>query len=108
MRLVRHAALPGRMIQGAAQLLMAVAQLFAIREPNQATITEFLHHLMKQNPSYADLGIIGPDGQVVSSALSLPAWIDFYNHLYLHSALSYKSPQEYEQLYRGTNLVKAA
>ena len=38
----------------------------------------------------------------------LSAWIDFYNKDYLHSALGYKSPQEYERLYLETNLEKAA
>jgi putative transposase len=38
----------------------------------------------------------------------LSAWIDFYNNHYLHSALGYKSPQEYERLYQEENLEKAA
>ena len=38
----------------------------------------------------------------------LSAWIDFYNQDYLHSALGYKSPQEYERLFLGTNLERAA
>ena len=38
----------------------------------------------------------------------LSAWIDFYNKDYLHSALGYKSPQEYERLYQETKLERAA
>lgn len=78
MRLVRHASLDQeRLIQGAAQLLMAVAQLPAIREPNQATIAEFLPRLIEQNPSYTNIGIIASDGQVLYSALSLPAPVNY-------------------------------
>jgi putative transposase len=35
-------------------------------------------------------------------------WINFYNQRYLHSALGYKSPMEYEQLYQELDLGKAA
>lgn len=38
----------------------------------------------------------------------LSAWIDFYNNQYLHSALGYRSPQEYERLFQEINLEKAA
>ncbi len=38
----------------------------------------------------------------------LSAWIDFSNRHYLHSALGYQSPQEYERLYLENNLAKAA
>jgi putative transposase len=38
----------------------------------------------------------------------LSAWIDFYNKDYPHSALGYKSPEEYERLFQKTNLEKAA
>jgi transposase InsO family protein len=38
----------------------------------------------------------------------LSARIDFYNNSYLHSALGFRSPQEYERLYQAENLGKAA
>jgi transposase InsO family protein len=38
----------------------------------------------------------------------LLAWIGFYNNYYLHSALGYRSPQEYERFSQGENLEKAA
>jgi len=38
----------------------------------------------------------------------LSAWMDFYNNRYLHSALGYKSPQEYERHYQAENFGKAA
>lgn len=38
----------------------------------------------------------------------LSAWFAYYNNRYLHSALGYISPQEYEQRYQKANLEKAA
>ena len=36
------------------------------------------------------------------------AWLNFYNTSYLHSALGYKSPVEYEQSFGKANLRRAA
>lgn len=70
LRLVRHASLDQeRMIQGAVQLLTAIAQLPAIRDRNKSEVPEFLHRLLQQHPFYANIGIIGPDGNVLYSAL---------------------------------------
>lgn len=78
MRLVRHSALDQeRMIQGAAQLLAAIAQLPTIRERNQPAVAEFLRHLLEQNPTYANLGIIGADGQLLYSALPLRTPVNY-------------------------------
>jgi transposase InsO family protein len=47
-------------------------------------------------------------GSLEEAREKLSAWIEFYNKDYLHSALGYKSPQEYERLYQETDLVRAA
>jgi hypothetical protein len=48
LRLVRHACLDQeRLVQGATQLLTAIAQLPSIQEPNQASIPEFLRRLLQ-------------------------------------------------------------
>ena len=36
---------------------------------------------------------------------AIEAWISYYNHEYLHSALGYKSPEMFEKLYYETNKV---
>lgn len=78
LRLVRHSALDQeRLIQGATQLLAAVAQLPTIRERNQPAVSEFLQHLLEQNPSYANIGIISADGQLLSSALPLRTPVNY-------------------------------
>ena len=38
----------------------------------------------------------------------LATWIDFYNKRYPHSALGYRSPEEYGRLYQEANLEIAA
>jgi putative transposase len=47
-------------------------------------------------------------GSLEEAHKKLSAWIDFYNKDYLHSALGYKSPQEYERLFQKNSLGKAA
>lgn len=88
LRLVRHASLDQeRMIQGAVQLLTAIAQLPAIRERNKSEVPEFLHRLLQQHPLYTNIGIIGPDGNVLYSALPLSTPVNYADSPWFKKAL---------------------
>lgn len=88
MRLVRHAALDQeRMIHGAAQLLTAIAQLPAIRERIHDSVSEFLSRLLKQNPSYTNIAVVGLDGKVLYSALPASASVNSGDRPWLQQAV---------------------
>jgi diguanylate cyclase (GGDEF)-like protein/PAS domain S-box-containing protein len=70
MRLVRHAAFDQELLmQGAAQVLITIAQFPSIRDPDEADILGFLDRLLQQHPYYTNLEIIGGDGKVRFSVL---------------------------------------
>lgn len=88
LQLVRQASLDQeRMIQSTAQLLMAIAQLPAIQERNQAKVNEFLRRLLEQNPLYSNIGIITADGTVVYSALALDTPVNYADRPWFKQAL---------------------
>ena len=63
-----------RLIEAARQLLTALARLPAVRAGNHAACATLFADLLAQYPSYANLGVIGPDGRLVCSGMpgSLP------------------------------------
>lgn len=88
LQLVRQASLDQeRMIQSTGQLLMAIAQLPAIQQRNQAEVNEFLRRLLEQHPLYANIGIITADGAVVYSALPLDTPVNYADHPWFKQAL---------------------
>jgi len=66
LQLVRHMAMEQEhMIQGTEQLLATLAQLPAIQGPHdQAAISDFLARLLRQNPLYANIAFLKPDGDI--------------------------------------------
>ena len=72
LRLARLAAADqAQLIQGAHQLLTALAQLPAVRNGDSATCTMLFTKLLKQYPVYANLGAAQPNGEVFCSVAPL-------------------------------------
>ncbi len=58
-----------RLIDAARELLTALARLPAVREGNRAACAALFADLLAQYPSYANLGVIDPAGNVICSGL---------------------------------------
>jgi diguanylate cyclase (GGDEF)-like protein/PAS domain S-box-containing protein len=88
LRLVRQAALhQEQMIQGASQLLLALAALPGIQQRHQATVSMFLASLLLQNPAYANIAIIGAQGNVLYSALPFDGAINIAHRPWFQQVL---------------------
>ncbi|MDI6693825.1 MAG: histidine kinase [Anaerolineales bacterium] len=57
-------------VEGARQLLFALAQMPAVREPDPATCNAFLSAVKKYNPRYTNILKVGLDGSVLCDAIS--------------------------------------
>jgi signal transduction histidine kinase len=58
-----------RLIEGARQLLIALAQLPPVQNLDAGACNQFLAHLLKQYPLYENMGAVRPDGEVFCSAV---------------------------------------
>jgi signal transduction histidine kinase len=58
-----------RLIEAAHQLLTALARLPAVRGGDRAACAALFADLLGQYPSYANLGVVAPDGRIVCSGL---------------------------------------
>lgn len=71
----------------ARQLLATIAGAPEATGKNAAVCNVFLADVMARWPRYANLGVIGPDGKLVCSALPAAALLDLSDRLYFQLAL---------------------
>ena len=76
-----------RLIQATRQLLVAVAQLPEVRTVDPAACSALLARLLSQFPSYANLGVIAPDGFTSCSALPAGAGVFLGDRAYFRRTL---------------------
>jgi signal transduction histidine kinase len=76
-----------RLVEGARQLLIALAQLPSVRNRDEAECTLFLTDLLKQYPLYANLGVVEPDGDVSCSAVPLAEPVSTANRTWFQRAV---------------------
>jgi signal transduction histidine kinase len=87
-RLARLAATQQQqLIEGARQLLIALAQISEVRGGDAAACNTLMTSLLKQYPLYANLGVIELDGDVFCSAVSLTGPINAADRVYFRHAL---------------------
>jgi hypothetical protein len=76
-----------RLVEGARQLLTALAQLPSVRNHDEAQCTLFLADLLKQYPLYENLGAIDPNGNIFCSAIPSGRNVNVTDRGYFQHAL---------------------
>lgn len=74
-------------VEGAREMLTTLAELPAIQERDKAGSERALRNLLLQHPSYANIGAIAPNGQVVASARPMPPQVNLGDRSYFQRAL---------------------
>jgi PAS domain S-box-containing protein len=88
LRLARLIALEHKqLIDGAHQLLVALAQVPAVRDSDPVACSQLLASLLRQEPRFANLGVIKPGGEVACSALPAPRAVNVADRPYFRRAL---------------------
>jgi PAS domain S-box-containing protein len=77
-----------RLFEGARQLLSALAQISEIRQLDGPGSTSFLVRLATQHRYYLNLGVVGTDGLLLSSALPVGAPVHQSDQLWFREAIS--------------------
>jgi PAS domain S-box-containing protein len=77
----------GQLTEGARQLLIALAQLPAVRGRDPAACSALFADLLKQYPRYANLAAVKPDGDTFCSALPLSGPVSAADRLYFRRAI---------------------
>lgn len=68
-----------RLVEGAQQLLVGLAQLPVVRRGDAAACSASLSDLLQRTPGYVNLGAIGPNGQLLCSAVPISDPDNFVN-----------------------------
>ena len=76
-----------RLIEDARQLLVSLARLPAVRERNRAACNALFADLLTQHSSYANLGVIDADGNVICTAVPITDQVYLGDRVYFRSAL---------------------
>jgi signal transduction histidine kinase len=76
-----------RLIEDARQLLVSLARLPAVRERNRAACNALFAGLLTQHSSYANLGVIDADGNVICTAVPITDQVYLGDRVYFRSAL---------------------
>ena len=76
-----------RLIEDARQLLMTLARFPAVRDRNRAACNAFFADLLTQNSSYANLGVIDADGNVICTAVPITDQVYLGDRVYFRGAV---------------------
>ena len=76
-----------RLIEDARQLLVTLARLPAVRERNRAACNALFADLLTQHSSYANLGVIDADGNVICTAVPITDQVYLGDRVYFRRAL---------------------
>lgn len=92
LRLARRAAgEQERLIEGARQLLIALAQLPSVQEHDASTCSTFMAELLQQYPLYENLGAAEPDGDIFCSGVPSDKIVSMADRLFFQRALQGRS-----------------
>jgi len=76
-----------RLIEEARQLVVSLARLPAVRERHRTACHTLFTELLTQHASYANLGVIDADGQVLCSALPITDAVSLDDRVYFRRAV---------------------
>ena len=76
-----------RLIEDARQLLVSLARLPAVRDRNHAACNALFADLLTQHSSYANLGVIDTDGNIICTAVPITDEVYLGDRVYFRRAL---------------------
>ncbi|MBI3088474.1 MAG: HAMP domain-containing protein [Candidatus Omnitrophica bacterium] len=76
-----------RLVEGARQLLITLAELPAVRSDDAAACSALFATLLEAYPLYANFGVIQPDGDIVCSGLPMSGPVNAAHRAYFQRAM---------------------